>query len=215
VRGALVPALLTVLYPAVVRAQLLDLPPRRRGLDLEIHGGVTGTWPVSCDVCADFRIGGSVGGALVYRALPHLAAGVAGDAFILPLTPVPSSPEATVYAGVIGPTVRGYFVGHGIVDGYVALTLGAVPFHQSGGSGSTGIVAIDQLLGAEIALHRHFRLTASFAATTFVVGRSIVSLDAPTIPPRDVGVPLLSLSIRVGGVFTILEGRSPAATSGE
>jgi hypothetical protein len=194
-----------VFAPALVRAEPEpDDAPRRRGFDIEAHVGIVGS--IMCDTC-DVNLGRTAGGAILYRALPHLAVGLAGDAIVFPVVGSPRFPTVTMVTGVIGPTVRGYFVGRGAVDAFVGLTVGGMPLSQSpaaSGVGIAGLVAFDQVLGAEIALTRRLRFSPAVAAT-FLVGAESGSDNLLTrAGPPDGGLPELTLSLRLGWTFAIV-----------
>jgi hypothetical protein len=132
---------------------------------------------------ASGNLGRTAGGAILYHALPHLA------------------------FRVIGPTVRGYFAGRGAVDGFVGLTIGGMPLSQwpaPSGVGVAGLVAFDQVVGAEIALSRRLRFSPAVAVTGLIAtagGADTVSTSA--MPPYG-GLPELTLSLRLGWTFAIV-----------
>jgi hypothetical protein len=185
------------------RLALAEPGPRRRGLDLEAHYGMVGC-AASCDRM-DF--GQTVGGALLYRALPHLAAGVAADALFMPFARTSEFPTLTGISGLAGPTLRGYTRGSGHFDAYVGLTVGPTFFRESppaGGTSTLPLVGIDQILGAEVHLTDRLRLTSSLAVTMlFIQADSGLVLERGS--PDFGGIPWLSVSLRVGFAFAMVQ----------
>jgi len=181
-------------------------PERRRGLDVEAHLGVVGSLCGDCDL----NLGRTAGGAVLYRAFPHFAIGVAGDALVFPYRGSSFVPGGTLYTGLIGLTMRGYLLGHGPVDGFAGLTIGIVPLKVSPestpiGSGQAGI---EEIAGAEIHLARWLRVSTSVAFTSLLASSDDYLYHGFLIPPAELPpapkVPYLAITLRVGCTFTLL-----------
>ncbi len=162
-------------------------PERRRGFDVEAHLGIVGSLCRDCDL----NLGRTAGGAILYRAFPHFAVGVAGDALVFPYPGYSSfSPGGTLYTGLIGLTMRGYLLGHGPVDGFVGLTVGGVPIKVSDPSipAASGQAGIEGIVGAEIHLRRWLRVSTSVAFTSLLfTGPDLLIpgyMPGDELPPR-------------------------------
>jgi hypothetical protein len=203
---------LLLLSPGITRA---GPPLRRHGLDVEANAGVLGSL---CQACDGTEVGWSFGGAVLYRPLPHLAVGASGEALFFPSAQNRGFGDQTVLTGLAGPTVRSYFVGGGIVDGYAGLTIGPSwltkrPSTEGADFQETPLVGLEHAVGAEVLLNRRLRLTASAALTMIFVEAFDGQLPpAPGMPPP-VKTPAFSMSFRLGVSFAALEG-APARRPG-
>jgi hypothetical protein len=190
-------------------AAAAEEPPRRRALDLEAYFGALGT--LNHDGEEPYRPGPGrvVGGAVVYRALPHLAVGLVADAWFVSIAQGPAFPSASLTTGIVGPTVRGYFRGRGAVDGYVGLAIGPCWLGHSapqlGGYDARCDVGLQQVVGADIRLHPRILFTPSLAFTLmFGEASSDLTCGPPPQPPLAVP-PFATLALRLGWTFGLVQ----------